>query len=153
MTTLCTDDVIGQPGQNLTDPELAILVAMANGNSSPTIAQAIKVDTSTLRLLEMRIRAKLGAKTPSHMVARGFILGVLLPRALCMLIATSCAVATDHNSNRTRSPIRSRAPSSLARITRAGSSNGRSGRTGAHGQSIGSQLSRASAGRIVSSLA
>jgi hypothetical protein len=129
MTTLKNDDVIGTPGQNLSELELDVLVAMANGNPLNAIQTATHTDSATLRMVEMQVRAKLGAKTPGHMVARGFILGVLLPRALCALLATSCAVANDHNSNRNRTPTRSRIPASLTRLTRA-TSNGRSGRSG-----------------------
>lgn len=139
MHALKADDVIGTPGQNLSDLELDVLVAMANGNPINAIQSATQTDSASLRLIEMQVRAKLGAKTPAHMVARGFILGVLLPRALCALLATSCAVANDHNSNRNRTPTRSRAPTSLTRVTRT-TSNGRSGRSGESQQVISGQL-------------
>jgi hypothetical protein len=139
MTTLKNDDVIGTPGQNLSELELDVLVAMANGNPLNAIQTATHTDSATLRMVEMQVRAKLGAKTPGHMVARGFILGVLLPRALCALLATSCAVANDHHSNRNRTPTRSRIPTSLTRLTRA-TSNGRSGRSGDVEHTIGGQL-------------
>lgn len=139
MYTLKTDDVIGTPGQNLSELELDVLVAMANGNPLNTIQTATQTDSATLRMVEMQVRAKLGAKTPGHMIARGFILGVLLPRALCALLATSCAVANDHNSNRHRTPTRSRIPTSLTRVTRT-TGNGRSGRSGNSEQAISGQL-------------
>lgn len=123
MTVLNTSDVIGVPGQNLSELEREILVAIANGNPQPAIMKATRTDAATFRMLELQVRAKLGAQTPGHMVSRGFILGVLLPRALCALIATSCAMSFDQSSNRNRMPTRTRAPMSLARHSRAG--NGR----------------------------
>lgn len=62
------------------------------------------------------------------MIARGFVLGVLLPRALCLMVAIMAA--GDHNpAQRIRMPRNTRAPSSLVRLVRAGS--GRSGRESA----------------------
>lgn len=121
MTAFTTDDVISCPGQNLSDLERAVLVGMANGMTQPEILKATNTDSATLRMIELQVRAKLGAKTPSHMVSRGFVLGVLLPRALCALIVTSCAMAYDQSGNRNRTPLRSRVPTSLARTSRAGS--------------------------------
>lgn len=121
------DDVIGQPGQSLTAGELAVLVGLANGNAPAAVASATQLDALAVRDLEMSARRKLGATTQPHMIARGFVLGVLLPRALCALIAASCVTISDHNSNRHRSTSRARTPSTLARNTR--SSGGRSGRT------------------------
>jgi DNA-binding CsgD family transcriptional regulator len=120
MIELKNDDVIGMPGQNLSELEREILVAMANGNAQPAIMQATQIDPATFRMLELQVRKKLGASTPGHMVSRGFVLGVLLPRALCALIATSCVIAGDQSSNRNRMPARSRIPASMARTTRAG---------------------------------
>ena len=120
MTELKNDDVIGMPGQNLSELEREILVAMANGNPQPAIMEATRTDPATFRMIELQVRKKLGASTPGHMVSRGFVLGVLLPRALCALIATSCAMANDQTSNRNRMPIRSRIPASMARTSRAG---------------------------------
>lgn len=148
MTALNTDDVIGQPGQNLSDLELGVLVAMANGNALNAIQSATQTDSATLRMVELQVRAKLGAKTPAHMVARGFVLGVLLPRALCALLATSCIVANDHNSNRNRTPNRSRVPTSITRMTRA-TSNGRSGRNDDQAQFVAGQMVSISAAGVL----
>lgn len=146
---LNTDDVIAVPGQNLTALQRDVLMAMANGNGNAAIMQATQLDAASLRMVELEIRDKLGAKTPSHMVARGFVLGVLLPRALCMVLVTCCAIANDHCSNRNRSPMRSRVPETLARLTRAASSNGRNGRATASIHCFHSQvLGTASAGQI-----
>lgn len=152
MHHLNTDDVIAVPGQNLTPLQRDILVAMANGNSQAAILQATQLDAASLRLAELEIRDKLGAKTPGHMVARGFVLGVLLPRALCMVLATCCALANDHSSNRNRSPVRSRIPETLARLTRATSNNGRNGRVTApahHHISAQVAINSAGAGQVV----
>lgn len=148
---LNADDVIAVPGQNLTALQCDILVAMANGNSQAAIMQATQLDAASLRMAELEMRNKLGAKTPGHMVARGFVLGVLLPRALCMMLATCCALANDHNGNRNRSPLRSRVPETLIRLARAASSNGRNGRAAnaAHFISTTISTSQAGAGQIV----
>ncbi|MNT74517.1 hypothetical protein D3C72_2133420 [compost metagenome] len=119
---------------------------MANGNNQAAILQATNLDAASLRMAELEIRDKLGAKTPGHMVARGFVLGVLLPRALCAILATCCVLANDHSSNRNRNTERSRVPESLARITRSGSNNGRNGRAANAGHFISVQVSTSQAG-------
>lgn len=146
---LNNDDVVAVPGQNLTALQRDVLAAMANGNPQAAILQATQLDACSLRMTELEIRDKLGAKSPGHMVARGFVLGVLLPRALCMMLATCCVLATDHNSNRNRSPQRSRVPSPVERLTR--SSSGRNGRSTNSAQCITAPLtsSCAGAGRLV----
>ena len=151
MHHLNTDDVIAVPGQNLSPLQLDILAAMANGNNQAAILQATHLDAASLRMAELEIRDKLGAKTPGHMIARGFVLGVLLPRALCMMIATCCALADDHSSNRNRSPQRSRVPETLTRLARAASSNGRNGRAANAGHFISAHTStsQAGAGQVV----
>jgi DNA-binding CsgD family transcriptional regulator len=128
MHSLRIDDVLAQPGQNLTTLELAVLEAMANGNSPSAIAAATGCAPGIIRNAELNARDKLGAKTQPHMIARGFVLGVLLPRALCLLVAIMAA--GEHNpAQRVRMPRNSRAPSSLVRLTRA--SSGRGGHNGA----------------------
>lgn len=144
--TLTTDDVIAVPGQNLTPLQCDILAAMANGNNQAAILKATQLDAASLRLAELEIRDKLGAKTPGHMVARGFVLGVLLPRALCMVVATCCALADDHSANRNRSPLRSRTPETLIRLARASSSSGRNGRLANADHVISAPLSTSQAG-------
>lgn len=143
---LNTDDVMVVPGQNLTPLQCDILGAIANGNSQATILQSTRLDACSLRMVELEIRDKLGAKSPGHMVARGFVLGVLLPRALCVMLATCCAIATDHNSNRSRNPLRSRIPLSLARVTRNASSNGRNGQAANAGHFISAHITSSCAG-------
>jgi DNA-binding CsgD family transcriptional regulator len=91
MQSLRTDDVIAQPGQNLTDFELTVLEGLANGNSPADIAAATQCTPAVIRAAELNARDKLGAKTHPHMIARGFVLGVLLPRALCLLVVIMAA--------------------------------------------------------------
>lgn len=120
MRSLRTDDVIAQPGQNLTPFELTVLAALANGNSPAQIAEATGATPATIRAAELDARDKLGASTHPHMIARGFILGVLLPRALCMFVAFASAI--DYSpAQRVRIPRPTRPATSLARTTRAAS--------------------------------
>lgn len=91
MHSLKSDDVLAQPGQNLTPFELTVLEAMANGNSPTAIAAATGQHPTLVRAAELNARDKLGAHTHPHMIARGFILGVLLPRALCLLVVILAA--------------------------------------------------------------
>lgn len=99
-----TDDVIGQAGQNLNSLELAVLVGMANGNPPSAIAEAAQLTPVDVRGLELSARAKLGARTQPHMIARGFTLGVLLPRALCVLLAFLSVAESDLSALRVRTP-------------------------------------------------
>lgn len=91
MHSLKTDDVLAQPGQNLTPFELTVLEAIANGNSPAAIAAATGQPPAIVREAELDARDKLGAHTHPHMIARGFILNVLLPRALCLLVLIMAA--------------------------------------------------------------
>lgn len=122
------EDVVGVPGQALTWRELRVLVGLADGENPNTIAAAISSDKIAIRYIEASIKAKLGAKTHPHMIARGFTLGVLFPRALCVLLALACVAESDFDAVRNRTPSRSRAPSSLTRLTRAGTGSSRGGR-------------------------
>lgn len=117
MTAFINDEVMGKIGQNLSPLELKVLVDMANGNSLRDIQESTQTDSATLRIVELQIRNKLGAKTPSHMIARGFTLGVLIPRALCLLLSVLCATehTDDSNRNQTRRNSRTTPASRLAR--------------------------------------
>lgn len=117
-TEIQGDDVIGVPGQALTWRELRVLVGLADGETPNTIAAAINSDKVAIRYIEASIKAKLGAKTHPHMIARGFTLGVLFPRALCVLLAIICTAQSDLDATRTRSPRNSRAPSTYSRLAR-----------------------------------
>ncbi|SEC61899.1 helix-turn-helix transcriptional regulator [Pseudomonas costantinii] len=111
------EDVIGLPGQALNSAELRVLVGLADGQTPNTIGALLGVDSSGFRLLERTIKAKLGAKTHPHMISRAFTLGVLIPRALCLLLSVLCAAehADDGNRNQTRRNSRSTPASRLAR--------------------------------------
>lgn len=117
MTAFINDEVMGKTGQNLSPLELKVLVDMANGNSLRDIQESTQTDSATLRIVELQIRNKLGAKTPSHMITRGFTLGVLIPRALCLLLSVLCATehTDDSNRNQTRRNSRTTPASRLAR--------------------------------------
>lgn len=113
------EDVIGRPGQALSHAELRVLVGLADGETPNTIGALLGVDSSSFRLIERNIKAKLGAKTHPHMIARAFTLGVLMPRALCLLLSVLCATehTDDGNRNQTRRNSRSAPASRLARNT------------------------------------
>ncbi|MEV1692781.1 hypothetical protein ABZR27_29520 [Pseudomonas aeruginosa] len=128
------EEVIGIPGQALTAAELRVLVGLADGESPNTIGAAIHADKIALRYLEANIKAKLGARTHPHMIARGFTLGVLMPRALCLLLAMTFAVENDGDSLRNRTSRRGRSPSTYSRVVRAGVG---SSRDDGHAEAVG----------------
>lgn len=118
MQTLNSDDVLALPGQNLTALELTVLEGLANGNSPSAIAAATGCTPGVIRAAELNARDKLGAKTHPHMIARGFVLGVLLPRALCLLVVLMAA--GDLNpGHRTRLPRTGRSGRETAYTLRA----------------------------------
>lgn len=120
------EDVIGRPGQTLSHAELRVLVGLADGETPNTIGALLGVDSSSFRLIERTIKAKLGAKTHPHMIARAFTLGVLIPRALCLLLSVLCATehTDDGNRNQTRRNSRTAPASRLARNTLSRTSSG-----------------------------
>ncbi|SFB46232.1 hypothetical protein [Azotobacter beijerinckii] len=131
------DDVIGLPGQNLTPTELRVLVGLADGHAPSVVAADIHTDASTLRRVEASIKAKLGAKTHPHMVTRGFTLGVLIPRALCLFLALLGALESlDVDGMRQRAPKRSRI-ASQSRLVKKDSSHGADGTGPLFVQSVG----------------
>lgn len=112
------DDVIAQPGQNLTELERAVLCGLANGKPPSAISAELHQSAGVIRIAELDARAKLGAKTQAHMIARGFVLGVLLPRALCLLVVLMAA--GDLNpGHRTRLPRTGRSGRETAYTLRA----------------------------------
>lgn len=120
------EDVIGRPGQALSHAELRVLVGLADGETPNTIGTLLGIDSNSFRLLERNIKAKLGAKTHPHMMARAFTLGVLIPRALCLLLSVLCATehTDDGNRNQTRRNSRTAPASRLARNTISRASSG-----------------------------
>lgn len=116
--TLRDDDVIAVPGQCLTALELKVLEGLANGNSPTAIAAAAGTSPGIIREAELNARDKLGAKTHPHMIARGFVLGVLLPRALCLLVLFMAA-GDFHPTQRARLPRTGRSGRETALLFRA----------------------------------
>lgn len=119
------EDVVGLTGQNLTKDELLVLVGLANGDSPNKIGASLNADALAMRHIEASIKAKLGAKTQPNMIARGFTLGVLIPRALCLLLSVLCATehTDDSNRNQTRRNSRTTPASRIARNTTSRSSS------------------------------
>lgn len=119
------EDIVGLTGQNLTKDELLVLVGLANGDSPNKIGASLNADALAMRHIEASIKAKLGAKTQPNMIARGFTLGVLIPRALCLLLSVLCATehTDDSNRNQTRRNSRTTPASRLARNTISRSSS------------------------------
>lgn len=111
-------EVIGYPGQNLTDSELFVLVKTAEGFPTPIIAQELHMDDAGMRLVERNILSKLGAKNKAHMITRGFTLGVLVPQALCLMLCVFAAMEVDTDFNRPRSQRRSRTLTEHSRTVR-----------------------------------
>ena len=112
------DEVIGYPGQNLTDHELFVLVKTAEGFATPVIAEELQLDDISMRLMERNILSKLGAKNKAHMITRGFTLGVLVPQALCVMLCIMAALEIDTDFNRPRSQRRSRTLTEFSRSVR-----------------------------------
>lgn len=76
------EEIIGHQGQCLTPVELRVLVGLANGETPSTISRAAGQPRDVLPLIESNIQRKLGAASKAHMIARGFILGVLQSSAI-----------------------------------------------------------------------
>lgn len=126
MSPLIGEDVIAQPGQGLDTDELTHLHQLADGRTPSEITRATGADRLRQQQLESSIRAKLGAKSKPHMIARGFVLGVLCPRsltqAMCIVLAAlSINFGSDIPANRT--PRRSRTPATQLRAGRASKSD------------------------------
>lgn len=113
-------DVIGQPGQCLTGAELRYLVALADGATPQEIEDGLGLDRCQARNLEGGLLGKLAARNRAHIITRGFTLGVLIPRALCCLLAFFAAVEVDHlDAASNRTGRRHRDAPSYGRMVRA----------------------------------
>jgi DNA-binding CsgD family transcriptional regulator len=112
------EEVIGYPGQNLSDSELFVLVKTAEGFPTPVIADELQLDDAGMRLVERSILSKLGAKNKAHMITRGFTLGVLAPQALCLMLSLIAVLEVDTDFNRPRSQRRSRTLTEFSRTVR-----------------------------------
>jgi DNA-binding CsgD family transcriptional regulator len=112
------EEVIGYPGQNLSDSELFVLVKTAEGFPTPVIANELQLDDAGMRMVERNILSKLGAKNKAHMITRGFTLGVLAPQALCFMLCLIAVMEVDTDFNRPRSQRRSRTLTEFSRTVR-----------------------------------
>lgn len=112
------DEVIGYPGQNLTAHELFVLVKTAEGFPTPVIAEELHLDDIGMRTVERNILSKLGAKNKTHMITRGFTLGVLVPQALCLMLCVISVLEVDTDFHRQRSQRRSRTLTEHSRSVR-----------------------------------
>lgn len=112
------DDVIGLPGQTLSEAELATLVSLADGMPNRLIAARMGISELSLREIEHTLHAKLGAKNKPHLVTRGFALGVLVPRALAILLCVVSVFEADHDLMRQRFNRRPRNTIESARMVR-----------------------------------
>jgi DNA-binding CsgD family transcriptional regulator len=128
MTIIEGADVVGIPGQNLTKDELTLLVHHADGTTPDCLADELGTSTSRIRQLERSLKDKLGANTKPHMVGRGFILGVLSPRALCLALAFAAAFGGIENddmlrtrNNQTRVRVNTSSRIAQSARTKAGS--------------------------------
>lgn len=123
------EEILGLPGQALTSRELRILVSLADGETPSAISRAVGIDNHSMRNFEASIKRKLGAKSNPHMIARGFTLGVLVPRALSVMLAFMCASEhlNDANRNSVRRSSRVNPESRLARSASGRSTNGTRG--------------------------
>lgn len=94
------NEVIGIQSQSLTETELQILVALADGKTDNQIENELGTDVT---IASRPIFAKLGAKTKPHMISRAFLLRVLIPRALSALLCLAMVLPDDGFRNgRTR---------------------------------------------------
>jgi len=112
------EDVLGLPGQTLTLEELNTLVGLADGIPTVKLAQQLGLDEHTIGQIERAIQRKLGARNRLHMITRGFTLGVLVPRALCLMLCVISALEVDHDLFRQRFQRRPRTNNEVVRIVR-----------------------------------
>ncbi len=113
------DDALAQPGQALSEQELVHLLALANGNAPSAITAINGTSRAQQQQLESSLRAKLGAFSKAHIITRAFVLGVLMPRALCLLLAALSINASPGDLMATRAPRPSRSPVSSMRNVRS----------------------------------
>lgn len=112
------EDVLGLPGEALTAEELNTLVGLADGIPTVKLAHQLGLDEYTVGQIERAIQRKLGARNRLHMITRGFTLGVLVPRALCLLLCVVSALEVDHDLFRQRFQRRPRTNNEVVRILR-----------------------------------
>jgi DNA-binding CsgD family transcriptional regulator len=116
--TIVGDEVIGLPGQHLSNQELNVLVRLADGVPTPIIAQHLDIDPVSMRQVESAIMAKLGARNKVHMITRAFTLGVLIPQALCMLLCIAAVFEIENDCTRPSRHRRDRTMTETSRCSR-----------------------------------
>lgn len=122
------EDVVGLPGQTLSEAELVTLVGLADGMPNRIIAAQLGISELALRQVEHTLQAKLGAKNKPHLITRGFALGVLVPRALAILLCVISVFESDHDLMRQRFNRRPRNTIESVRMVRASPNTGCGGR-------------------------
>lgn len=125
---LVGEDVMATPGQCLEQDELALLFMLAEGRTPSDIERTLNTDRLGVRHIERGLQAKLGAKNKLHIITRGFVLGVLAPRALCLLLAF-LSVGVTPDGHPLRAPRRGRTPVTATRSAqkRASTNGGNNG--------------------------
>ena len=127
MREIVGDEVIGRPGQNLTEAELRVLVGLGDGLKPADIARELGTNLEGVHALETNLAGKLGARSKWHLMSRGFTLGVLTPRALCAMLAIMCAAEVDHDALRPRNGRRGGTLPTASRTVRTSPSDAGSG--------------------------
>ncbi|MFQ2796846.1 hypothetical protein ACK3ZJ_19640 [Aeromonas caviae] len=115
------NEVVASPGQGLTATELDILLLHGEGECQGRIMAASGLSQAELHMAEKSIRAKLGAKTATHMISRAFQLGILASRALCLVLALASTDYQDGMKN--RSPIKGGRPGTIVVRIKTGGRN------------------------------
>lgn len=78
------EDIILGESSILTELEMTVLFALANGNTPTEIQKLISSNSMHLRNIEINIMRKLEAKTKVHIITKAFSKGLLLTRTLQM---------------------------------------------------------------------
>ncbi|WP_122423289.1 LuxR C-terminal-related transcriptional regulator [Pseudomonas viridiflava] len=129
------NEVIGQPGQNLTAHELTVLVNLADGVPTPVIAQHLRLDPVAMRHVETSIMGKLAAKNKMHMITRAFTLGVLIPQALSVLLCLAAVLEAHQDYTRPKNQRRARTVTETSRNLRGTSASAGAG-SGSFGELV-----------------
>lgn len=119
-------DVIANPGHQLSEQELTVLVGLADGQTSGHIATVAGIHRDQIRFVETRINQKLNAKNKTHAISRAFLLGILAPRLLCLsLCVLSCIQTSGDDFTRLRRPNRTNQRTHTARLVKNQRAGGR----------------------------
>lgn len=121
MNALRGHSLVANPGHGLTARELGVILLYGEGATTAEIEKATGMTSAMRADIEVSARAKLGARTPPHMIAKAFSLGVLATRALCLLLAILSA--DYHDAMRNRTPMRTGRPGAVVMRIKTGSRN------------------------------